>query len=78
MINSSERCLDFLLTGYEEAASKSKTLPDIVCAITGKGPQKQHYEEIISKKSFQHVTICTPWLTAEDYPLLVGKFSLHE
>lgn len=26
----------------------------------------------------QHVKICTPWLEAEDYPLLLGQFALHQ
>lgn len=64
------------LEKYEEAACENKNLPDIVCAITGKGPQKKYYEEIINHKAFAHVSICTLWLSAEDYPCLVGAADL--
>lgn len=40
---------------------------------TGKGPQKEYYKKLIDSKEFQHVKICTPWLEAEDYPVLLGK-----
>jgi len=39
---------------------------------TGKGPQKEYYKKLIDSKEFQHVKICTPWLEAEDYPVLLG------
>ncbi len=39
---------------------------------TGKGPLRAHYERIIKKKSFNFVNIVTIWLSAEDYPLLLG------
>lgn len=39
---------------------------------TGKGPLKEYYEKEISKKNFNKVTICTLWLSAEDYPVLLG------
>lgn len=44
--------------------------------FTGKGPQKEYYKKLIDSKSFKHVKICTPWLEAEDYPLLLGRFPL--
>ncbi|XP_033119041.1 chitobiosyldiphosphodolichol beta-mannosyltransferase-like [Anneissia japonica] len=67
------------LEKYEKAkelGDKLSHLPPLVCAITGKGPQKKYYQDIIAKKSFKHVKICTPWLTAEDYPLLLGAADL--
>lgn len=39
----------------------------------GKGPQKEYYQKIINSKEFQHVKICTPWMEAEDYPVLLGE-----
>lgn len=39
----------------------------------GKGPLKEHYRHLISQKHFRHVQFCTPWLEAEDYPLLLGE-----
>lgn len=39
----------------------------------GKGPLKDYYNGLIQKLHLKHVQICTPWLEAEDYPLLLGK-----
>ncbi|XP_071948728.1 chitobiosyldiphosphodolichol beta-mannosyltransferase-like [Antedon mediterranea] len=61
---------------YEKAkiaGGKSSHLPNLVCAITGKGPQKKFYQQEIAKMNFKHVNICTPWLAAEEYPLLLGS-----
>lgn len=40
--------------------------------LIGKGPQKEYYQNLIKQKRFEFVSICTPWLTAEDYPILLG------
>ena len=50
--------------------------PKIVCAITGKGPLKEFYKSTIDNLKLQYVTICTPWLEAEDYPKLIGSADL--
>lgn len=42
-----------------------------MCA--GKGPQKEHYRKLIDCLDLEHVKICTPWLEAEDYPVILGK-----
>ena len=41
--------------------------------LPGKGPLKDYYSRLICQKRFQHIQVCTPWLEAEDYPLLLGK-----
>uniref|UniRef100_A0A0B6Y8V7 Chitobiosyldiphosphodolichol beta-mannosyltransferase n=1 Tax=Arion vulgaris TaxID=1028688 RepID=A0A0B6Y8V7_9EUPU len=51
----------------------SRTLPELICVITGKGPQKEHYSQIIAEKQWKKVTFCLPWLTAEDYPLMLAS-----
>lgn len=43
-----------------------------LCVCAGKGPQKEHYMKLIDSLHLEHVKICTPWLEAEDYPLLLG------
>lgn len=43
-----------------------------LCVCAGKGPQKEHYMKLIDSLHLEHVEICTPWLEAEDYPLLLG------
>uniref|UniRef100_A0A8C1VQ84 Chitobiosyldiphosphodolichol beta-mannosyltransferase n=1 Tax=Cyprinus carpio TaxID=7962 RepID=A0A8C1VQ84_CYPCA len=62
-----------LLQALEEAGHK---LPSLVCVITGKGPQKEYYKKLIDSKEFHHIKICTPWLEAEDYPVLLGSADL--
>jgi len=64
------------LTKYELSRSEDNTLPDIVCVITGKGPQKAYYLELIAKMDFSHVRVVTPWLESEDYPLVIGSADL--
>eukprot|EP00051_Salpingoeca_urceolata_P017819 m.245761 g.245761 ORF g.245761 m.245761 type:complete len:482 (-) comp19054_c0_seq4:944-2389(-) len=64
---------------YEE--KHQAQFPKLLCAITGKGPLKSHYEQLIAAKKFKHVRVCTLWLAAEDYPRLLGSatvgVSLH-
>ncbi|CAI5676442.1 chitobiosyldiphosphodolichol beta-mannosyltransferase [Oreochromis niloticus] len=68
-----------LLTALEEYEGFIKggaSLPPLLCVITGKGPQKEHYMKLIDSLHLEHVKICTPWLEAEDYPLLLGSADL--
>ncbi|XP_051244609.1 chitobiosyldiphosphodolichol beta-mannosyltransferase [Dicentrarchus labrax] len=68
-----------LLTALEEYEGFIKggaSLPSLVCVITGKGPQKDHYRKLIDSLHLEHVKICTPWLEAEDYPVLLGSADL--
>lgn len=68
------------LESYEEEIHHNK-LPNLLCIITGKGPLKDFYCKMFAEKSFTHVKFCTPWLSAEDYALLLGccdlGISLH-
>ncbi|TRY60259.1 hypothetical protein DNTS_005921 [Danionella cerebrum] len=64
------------LEEYEKFFEAESRLPSLVCVITGKGPQKEFYKKLIDSKEFQHVKICTPWLEAEDYPVLLGSADL--
>ncbi|NXN27357.1 ALG1 mannosyltransferase, partial [Nycticryphes semicollaris] len=61
---------------YERFVSEGAKLPSLVCVITGKGPLKDYYNGLINKLHFKHIQICTPWLEAEDYPLLLGSADL--
>lgn len=40
----------------------------------GKGPEKEKYEEKIRRLHLKRVAFRTMWLSAEDYPLLLGMF----
>ncbi|CAG8578736.1 4822_t:CDS:2 [Dentiscutata erythropus] len=69
---------------YDQAADKTSQnkFPKLVFIITGKGPLKDMYEREISKISLKNVRIVTAWLSAEDYPLILGcadlGISLHK
>ena len=39
----------------------------------GKGPLREYYLKILKTKHMPHVKICTMWLSAEDYPVLLGE-----
>lgn len=62
------------LSDYDDLDVES--LPNIICVITGKGPLKDFYINIVSRKDWQKVTIVMPWLTSEDYPKMVGSADL--
>ncbi|NXV38983.1 ALG1 mannosyltransferase, partial [Rissa tridactyla] len=64
------------LEDYERYINEGAKLPSLVCVITGKGPLKDYYNGLINKLHFKHIQICTPWLEAEDYPLLLGSADL--
>ncbi|XP_026542565.1 chitobiosyldiphosphodolichol beta-mannosyltransferase [Notechis scutatus] len=64
------------LKEYERCVSNGAKLPSLVCVITGKGPLKDHYTKLIATLHFKHIQICTPWLEAEDYALLLGSADL--
>ncbi|XP_053220628.1 chitobiosyldiphosphodolichol beta-mannosyltransferase isoform X1 [Podarcis raffonei] len=64
------------LEEYERYLNDGAKLPPLVCVITGKGPLKEYYKKLIAELHFKHIQICTPWLEAEDYPLLLGSADL--
>ncbi|XP_045214985.2 chitobiosyldiphosphodolichol beta-mannosyltransferase-like [Mercenaria mercenaria] len=65
------------LEEYEKQVStKTTDIPDIVCVITGKGPLKEFYQKKIESQQWSHVSFCLPWLSPEDYPLLLGSADL--
>lgn len=55
--------------------------PKLLVLITGKGPLKKYYMEIINKLHLENVRIITGWFTAEEYPMILGcadiGISLH-
>lgn len=46
----------------------------IYAILTGKGPEKEKYEKKIRALNLKRVAFRTIWLSAEDYPLLLGIF----
>ncbi|ORZ01024.1 hypothetical protein BCR43DRAFT_486237 [Syncephalastrum racemosum] len=59
---------------YEARAAASD--PRLLFVITGKGPQKEMYEEKISRMHLQKTRVITAWLETADYPLLLGSADL--
>lgn len=55
-----------------EASVPGASLPSLVCVITGKGPQKEHYLNVIKTKNWSRVSVFTPWLEPDDYPRLLA------
>ncbi|KAH6673483.1 beta-1,4-mannosyltransferase [Halenospora varia] len=73
---TSDEDFNLLLEALCSYAASSKKLPPILAIITGKGPQKQMYLDkiaILKKVSkLRNVTICTAWLSTEDYATLLA------
>lgn len=65
---------------YREGDLASK-LPRLLILVTGKGPQKGMYLEMMRALDLRRVAFRTLWLDPEDYPLLLGScdagVSLH-
>ncbi|KAL6554328.1 hypothetical protein OROMI_020001 [Orobanche minor] len=55
---------------------KQFSYPRLLFIITGKGPEKKKYEEKIKRLRLKRVAFRTMWLSAEDYPLLLGSADL--
>ncbi|KDP25859.1 hypothetical protein JCGZ_22889 [Jatropha curcas] len=62
---------------WKEITDERKCLyPRLLFVITGKGPEKEKYEEKIRRLHLKRVAFRTMWLSAEDYPLLLGSADL--
>ncbi|XP_048333901.2 UDP-glycosyltransferase TURAN isoform X1 [Ziziphus jujuba] len=55
---------------------KQDLYPRLLFIITGKGPEKEKYEEKIRRLRLKRVAFRTMWLSADDYPLLLGSADL--
>ncbi|XP_072992919.1 UDP-glycosyltransferase TURAN isoform X1 [Typha latifolia] len=55
---------------------KQYLYPRLLFIITGKGPERRKYEECIKRLNLRRVAFRTMWLTAEDYPVLLGSADL--
>ncbi|KAI3416854.1 Glyco_trans_4-like_N domain-containing protein [Psidium guajava] len=55
---------------------KKYLYPRLLFVITGKGPDKEKYKQKIRKLNLKRVAFRTMWLSAEDYPLLLGSADL--
>lgn len=65
------------LQSYEETAQAEPLVyPSLLCIITGKGPQKEHYAAEIARLQWEKVSVITPWLEIEDYPTVLASADL--
>jgi len=62
----------YIVSEYDES---DDIYPKLICVITGRGPLKYHYQHKILKLKWKKVSIITPWLENNDYPLLLGKIT---
>ncbi|KAK8328351.1 hypothetical protein V6Z12_A11G246300 [Gossypium hirsutum] len=60
----------------EISGGKQYLYPRLLFIITGKGPEKEKYEEKIKRLNLKRVAFRTMWLSAEEYPLLLGSADL--
>lgn len=50
--------------------------PQVLIIVTGKGPQRAQYERRLRALDLRSVAFRTAWLSAEDYPRLLGSADL--
>jgi beta-1,4-mannosyltransferase len=55
---------------------EDSTMPNMIFIITGKGPEKAHYVDVIKSLDLRRCCILTMWLEMGDYPLLLGSADL--
>ncbi|KAG5452672.1 mannosyltransferase [Clonorchis sinensis] len=56
----------------KSAAIPHSFLPNILFAVTGRGPLRDHFAQLIESKQWSHVEVIMPWLEWADYPVLLG------
>jgi beta-1,4-mannosyltransferase len=54
-------------------AGRREHAPSVLMLITGDGPLRLPFEQQLRGRRWQHVCVRTLWLSAEDYPLLLGS-----
>ncbi|KAH9855786.1 mannosyltransferase [Lenzites betulinus] len=64
-----------------EGLSEAERLPNVLMAVTGKGPLRQKYMRTVEglqtgKDAWKYVRCVSLWLEADDYPLLLGSSDL--
>ncbi|CAI8595384.1 unnamed protein product [Vicia faba] len=68
--------LDEEVMWKEISDGKQCLYPRLLFVITGKGPEKAKYEAKIKTLKLKRVAFRTMWLSADDYPLLLGSADL--
>ncbi|RDW58986.1 chitobiosyldiphosphodolichol beta-1,4 mannosyltransferase [Aspergillus mulundensis] len=72
--------IDALCHYSEVSSTTNPQLPAVLAIITGKGPQRQMYVDRVSRLQkagkLSKVTICTAWLSTDDYAHLLASASI--
>jgi beta-1,4-mannosyltransferase len=58
--------------GSKQQQQQQQLYPDVLCVITGRGPQRDMYLQRIRQLSLVKVAFCSLWLEPEDYPRMLG------
>jgi beta-1,4-mannosyltransferase len=58
---------------YDAVAVRDSSRPELLVVITGKGPLKEKFVELMDLMPWKNVQVLTPWLEADDYPLMLGE-----
>lgn len=64
------------LIQQRRAEAPDRPFPYLLIFITGKGPLREYYEDRIKRLALHTIQVQTLWLSAEDYPLLLGAADL--
>jgi beta-1,4-mannosyltransferase len=56
----------------QQDQQQQELYPDVLCVITGRGPQRDMYLQRIRQLSLRKVALCSLWLEPEDYPRMLG------
>ncbi|KAJ8099941.1 hypothetical protein POJ06DRAFT_254960 [Lipomyces tetrasporus] len=69
------------LSQYDSSSTPERPLPKILTVVTGKGPLQEQFLKDISHRSWNNAQVRTVWLSAEEYPVVIGAadigVSLH-
>ncbi|KAJ7570886.1 hypothetical protein O6H91_01G137900 [Diphasiastrum complanatum] len=68
--------LDTDFPDYLRTPENTCPYPRLMFIVTGKGPMRSIYEERIRKLRLRRVAFRTMWLSANDYPVLLGSADL--
>lgn len=66
------------LAEYERCRNgpNKKDLPPLLVVVTGRGPQRSEYIQMVAACRWRHVQLLTPWLPHGDYPKLLASADL--
>jgi len=62
--------------GERPAGADGRPFPSVLILLTGSGPLRANYEEQIKHLALGTICLHTAWLSAQDYPLVLGAADL--